>query len=354
MHKMTRFLLSLLAVAAMAAGCSKSDGTDPAPAPSPQGGTPIAVHGKALTVESKAPFEGTIQGGNTLKALVLGSQTTGDYTTAYCKGTMTFNDESSSVGYDAEGFSGTKAYPAGGSNLFLAGLYPIDGQFTSQNWTVNGTTAAYTFTGVEDVMSAPQVTTTKTQADAGTYQTLAFSHQLTLLEVQVVAEDASAATAWGKLQEVKLTGTFGNVATVTLATGAAALSGTVEGWPVYDATAHTAITGADISIPAATDHSTTAKIKESATKVGYTMVAPITATGTGDFMVAVTTLPAGGSSTTKSGISIDLKDTAGSTFTGDTKGKKFVITLIFRAKDIQAVGSVTDWVDGGSADADVD
>lgn len=350
---MTRFLLSLLAVAAMASGCSKNDGTTPTPAPQPDG-TPIAVCGKALTVSSKAPFEGTIGNTNTLKALVLGSQTTGDYTTTYCKGTMTFSDQSSSVGYDADGFSGTKAYPAGGSDLFLAGLYPIDGQFTGQNWTVNGTTAAYTFTGVEDVMSAPQVTTTKTQADAGTYQTLAFSHQLTLLEIQVVAEDAGAATAWGTLQEIKFTGTFGNTATVTLASGESVISGSAAGWKIYDATTHNAITGASITIPTATDHTTTEKIKESAEKVGYTMVAPITATGTGDFTASVTTLPSGGTSTTKAGISIDLKNTTGTTFTGDTKGKKFVVTLIFRAKDIQAVGSVTDWVDGGSADADVD
>ena len=83
---MTRFLISLLAVAAMAAGCSKNDGGDPAPEPA--GGKPIAVCGKALTVSSKAPFEGTIGGANTLTALVLGSQTDGNYTTAYCKGIL--------------------------------------------------------------------------------------------------------------------------------------------------------------------------------------------------------------------------------------------------------------------------
>lgn len=349
---MTRFLISLLAVAAMAAGCSKNDGGDPAPEPA--GGKPIAVCGKALTVSSKAPFEGTIGGANTLTALVLGSQTDGNYTTAYCKGTMTFSDENSTVGYDAGEFTGSKAYPADGSSLYLTGLYPSDGLFSGQSWTAVGTTAAYTFTGVEDVMTAAQVTTDKTKADAGSYETLTFNHRLTLLEVQVVAESESAANAWGKLQEVKLTGAFNNTATVTLATGAAALSGSADGWKIYDAATHAAITGAEIAIPAAEDNSTTDKIKESATKVGYTMVAPITADGTGDFTASITTLPDGGSATTKAGISIDLKNTAGASFTGDTQGKKFVVTLIFRAKDIQAVGSVTDWVAGGSADVDVD
>ena len=349
---MMRYLISLLAVAAMAAGCSKNDGGTPSPEP-PQG-TPIAVHGKALTVTSKAPFEGTLGGGKSLTALVLGSKTTGDYTTPYSKGTMTFSDESSSVGYNAEGFSGSKAYPADGSNVYLAGLYPADGEYTGQNWTSIGTTASYTFTGVEDVMTAAQVATTKTGADAGTYAPLVFNHRLTLLEVQVVAEDDAAAAAWGKLQEVKLTGTFTNTATVTLSTGGAAFSGSAPGWPVYDATSNAAITGATITIPAATDKTTPDKIKESAQKIGYTMVAPITADGTGDFTASVTTQPDGGSATTKSGISIDLKDTAGAAFTGDTQGKKFVVTLIFRAKDIQAVGKVTDWVVGGSADVDVD
>ena len=349
---MKRIFLSLFAVAAMAAGCSKNDGGVPAPEPSK--GTLIAVQGKALTVSSKAPFEGTIAGDNTLKAFVLGSQTAGNYTTAYSKGTITFGDESSTVGYDADGFTGSKAYPADGSDLYLAGLYPIDGQFSGLNWTVSGTTVAYTFTGVEDVMAAAQIATNKTKADAGTYETLTFNHQLTLLEIQVVAEDAGAAAAWGALQEVKLTGSFTNTATVTLAAGTAAYSGSATDWPVYDATSNAAITGASITIPAAADNSTTEKIKESAVKVGYTMTAPITATGTGDFTASVTTLPAGGAATTKGGISIDLKNTAGATFTGDTKGKKFVVTLIFRAKDIQAVGSVKDWVPGGSADADVD
>lgn len=86
----------------------------------------------------------------------------------------------------------------------------------------------------------------------------------------------------------------------------------------------------------------------SATEVVYTMVAPITADGTGDF--ASIDPSRRESATTKAGdISSTSKGTSGDKFYGRYPRQVRSHADLPRTKDIRPVGSVTDWVTGGGA-----
>lgn len=335
---MKKNLFLILAAAAMVAGCSKGE---PGTIPDNSSQTPIAVTGQSMSVDTRAAFEGEVSASNTLTALVAASLTEDDYTTQYALGTMTFGVAGTAVSYASDA-TGNKNYPANEStSVYLAGLYPATG------WGSYSTTAAITFSGKEDVMSAPQVSTTKADAIQDNYPAMVFSHLLTKLDIKVVAESADAAAAWGTIKEITLTksqanATFCNVATVTLKDGAATFAGTAASWPIYD-NSDNAITAGSIKIPTV------------AASVGYTLVAPITATQSADddFMVGIKTMR-NGVEYTKSNIGVTLQTTEGADFSGSTAGRSFVVTLTFKAKNIQATASVTPWVNGGNANSDVE
>lgn len=339
---MKHLFVSLLAVAAMAS-CSKNDSVT---APEgPQGdAVEIKATSKALSIESKAPFEGEIGDNGSLTARILVSVTQDNYTTTYKDDNMTFTDN----GITEVGFATPAYYPADGSPLYLCGLYPAD-----QNWQNPTTTADYTFDGKTDIMAAAQVSSSKTAAQAGTYPTLAFKHLLTKLVVKAVAEDQAAIDAWGDVTAIVLTKAEGNnpytKATVTLASGTAAtgtaFATTLTAFPFYTMMGETyndvAFTGQ------------TCALTTTAANIAYSMVAPITATGTGDFKLKITTQK-GSETALENEVTIDLKDTAGSAaFTGDTQNKSFVITLTFKATEIKAKATVGAWEEGGSAGAEL-
>lgn len=334
---MKKSLSLILVVASLASGCIRnvSDTT------TDNKETPIAVTGRSLGIDTKASFEGEVSASNIITALVPASLTDGDYSTQYALGTMTFGIPNEAVGY-ASDVAGNKNYPANEAlTVYLVGLYPSTG------WASYGANAAISFTGKQDVMAAPQVSTTKTEAINGTFRNLTFEHLLTKLEINVVAENDAAARAWGTIKEIKLVKsqanpTFNNTATVNLKTGAAVFSGATTSWAVYDRNDN-AITASALSIPTIP------------AKAGYTLVAPITATSAADadFTIGVTTT-LGGVDYTKNDIIITLKDKDGNDFAGFTAGKSFVLTLTFRSKGIQASASVSPWENGGSADADID
>lgn len=349
---MKKFILSTLLLAAAAAatvGCSKGENTGTEPK-TPEG--EITLRGRSLGVESRAPFDGAISTTNKLTAYVVGSLTSTNYQTPYVGGSVTFADQSALARF-ADGFTGSNSYPASG-DVFLCGLYP------DANWTINaadGLTADYTFVGHQDLMAAGEVSTSKDDAKQSVYPALEFKHLLTRVELQVVAESAESAAAWGTLSDISLVGSFHSVATVTLFGGtaaqASAFSTPVTGWAVYEPASDTKF-ATPVAIAAAVDNSTNDKIIESAKAVGYTMLAPSVATGTGDFTISVTTkFDDQAAPITISDIKVGLKDKQNNAFTGDTQGKKFTITLIFRASDIKATAKVTDWVDGGSGNGEI-
>lgn len=329
-----QFMMAALAAAALLASCSKDAGTDPVPVP----GTPDAIRAtaKSLTIEtstmpgSKAAY--TAENADGLKAAVYGSKTTGDYSSTYVSGTMTFKagtESGDAVAFDT-GATGSTSLPADKSSVFLTALYPSD----DVTWSALGTTATVTFTGKEDIMASAQSEVAKDGGSGGkaAFGTFAFKHLLTRIDVTIKGEDESAVAAWGEVQSVKLTkvksvATFSNQAAVTLADGTAAtgsaFSGSASGWSFY--------TDADAA-PASKALTTS--------QVAYatTMMAPFTAANSGDLTLEIVTKTASGSAVTST---VDVKvPTDGGT---DTQGKAYSINLVFKKADISGVATVQGW-----------
>lgn len=300
----------------------------------------------ALSVESvtktstRASFDGLISSGNTLTARVLAATSSGTYTTPYADGTMTFSDN----GTTAVGFATPQYYPANNNNIYFCGLYPATG------WAGTPTTiASLTFDGTQDVMAAPEVFSNKDEAKAAplnpsNYKQLNFKHLMTQLVIKVVAENQAAIDAWGHLTAITLTKAGGNNPStkvdVTLLSGTAATgsafslpSTPFKFWvlPVVS-NPETAFSSQDVELATAP-----------AVAVAYSIVCPVEATGTDDYTLSVSTVNSG----TAVSVPVNLKTTANADYTGDTQGKKFEVTLTFKATEIMAQGAVTDWVSDG-------
>lgn len=312
----------------------------------------IMATSKALTIETRAPFEGSIASNNTLTAVVLGSTTAADYTTRYCDGTITFADDTNAKGFDTT----PKYYPVSDATVYFCALYPT----ALADWKNIATTAKYTFDGKTDVMAAAEVSGKKSTAMAGTVPSFTFNHLLTKLIVKVKAHDEAAQNVWGDITGISLVkannGDVFDTAEVTLATGAAATgtafsNATADGMAFYriDAAAYTdnAVDDADNKIVLTTD----------AVEAAYSLVAPIIAeNGVKHFALKVDT-KLGETVTTKE-VSFDLyKAKVGeedpAVFSGDTQGKAFEITLTFKATEIVATATVTDWVKGGNTEVPI-
>mgnify|MGYP000668825462 CR=1 FL=1 len=332
---MKKVFLSALAIAAMAS-CSKTELSN-----TPDGSVEIKAKSTALSISTKSPYEGTISSGNPLTAQVLVSKTDGKYTSRYCDGEMTFSDD----GTTEASFATPQYYPADGSVLYLCGLYPSD----LGGWGTVTESASRTFDGKTDIMAAAQQQSSKSEAQTGTYPTMQFKHLLTKLVVKLVAEDDAAVTAWGNVTDISLVGVNGSQkpyskVEVALRDGTAvtgsAFSTTVENFSFYTMTENTYN---DVAFSAQT-----LALTKTAANAAYSLVAPITATGTGDFKLRITTQKDADSPLVNE-VAVDLKDTSSSTFTGDTQGKAFEITLTFKATEIQAKASVKEWENAGTS-----
>lgn len=343
---MKKSILSLLAVAAMVS-CTQNEVTDQSQSEIKFRSTTLAID--ALT---RAPFEGDITTGtNELTALVIGKlDATTDYTaaTAYSNGTMIFKDETTAVGYEADN-SGKSYYPANGDQLDFVALYPATG------WGSITSTAAFTFTGCEDVMAAAEQSASKTTV---TPPAFVFNHLLTKLDIVLKAEDQAAIDAWGainKIELVKAAGANPNTKVeVTLATAEALVGNfatSVTNYSCYEMSATGTGTVADPYVRTYTDNAYTGKtyaLTADPVFQAYSLVAPITATGTNDFTFRVYAAGApevtlgDGSKVKYLDVNVDLKK-SGTAYTGYTQGKAFTITLLFKAKTITATADVTGW-----------
>lgn len=324
-----RFLTVAFA-AAMLASCSKDAGTDPAPVPG--GPDAIRATAKSLTIEtnatpgSKAAYTGETADG--LKAAVYGSKTSGNYSSTYVAGTMTFKageTQGDAVSFDT-GATGSTSLPADKSSVFLTALYPSDAM-----WSGLGTTATLTFTGKEDIMASAQSEVAKgggSESGKAAFATFAFKHLLTRIDVTIQGEDESAVAAWGEVQSVKLTGTFKNQVAVTLADGkaatASAFSGSASGWTFYTA---------EDGVPASQALTTAEK-----TAYATTMTAPFTATGSEDLTLEVVTKTGSGAPVTST-VKVNVPTEGGT----DTQGKAYSINLVFKKADISGVATVEGW-----------
>ena len=312
----------------------------------------IMATSKALTIETRAPFEGQIAEENKLTAVVLGSTTTADYTTRYCDGEMTFTDDNTT----AVSFATPQYYPVSDATIYLCALYPT----ALADWKDIATTAKYTFDGKTDVMAAAEVNGKKSTAMAGTVPSFEFKHLLTKLVVKVKAENEAAQNVWGDITGITLVkamnGDVFDTAEVTLATGAAA-TGTAFSNPATDGMAFYRIDAAAYTDNAVDDADNKIALTTTAEEVAYSLVAPITAeNGVKHFTLSVDTKL--GETVTTREVSFDLyKAKVGeedpAVYSGDTQGKSFEATLTFKATEIVAKATVTDWVKGGNSEVEI-
>ncbi len=338
----------MLAVVAMAS-CSKSELT---PRPEVAGDVEIKAGSSVLSIDTKKPYEGTISNTNKLTAYVMASMTTQKYLSTDAAswkgdGTMEFD------GTNAASFSPTALYyPADKTELvYLVGLVPSD----KTKWTPDATNGAYmtcAINGCTDIMTAPEVSTKKEDAQTGGsgYKDLAFKHVLTKLDVSVVAENQDAIDAWGDITEIQLVNEKNNdtpkdVCKVTF-------NGNVISFEDSASSAHK-IPFYDASTSGYTDTpiSSTDKITLTTTETlaAYSMVGAVTiASGDVIKLNVITTKLSGGYT-----VPVTLKNASATDFTGTTAGNQFDITLKFKATEIKATGSVTDWTSNGDYEAEI-
>ena len=355
---MKKLFFSLLAVAAMAS-CSKSELAD-RPDNTP---VEIAVNGINVTAQSRAPFEGSIASDNTLLAKVLVSKTAGNYVTIW----NTADDQMLFTDANQVGFQTTPSYfPTDGSEVSLIGFYPSTGWVNVHSGTATNN-FDYTIDGKSDVMFAKEVKTKKSEALAGTYPTLAFEHQLTQLVIKVEAESAAAAAAtsaggWGKVTDICLVAA--NKKDIPPVVRVAATSGTVtyrsdeatdedlESLPCYivdeDGTfTDDAFAPIEMAYPTEADAATF-----EAPAVAYSLVRPVTTANVSKdhytLLVKTESEPNGRE------VLVTLKDSSDVDFVSPTTGYAFNITLTFKATDIEAKATVTEWKQGGNTSIDIE
>ena len=362
---MKKLFFSLLAVAAMAS-CSKSELAD-RPDNTP---VEIAVNGINVTAQSRAPFEGSIASDNTLLAKVLVSKTTKSYTTIWntADDQMLFSDDNATQ----VGFQTTPAYfPTDGSDVYLIGFYPSTGWNNVANG-VSSNNFDYVIDGKSDVMYAKEQKTNKAEAQAGTYPTLEFNHQLTQLVIKVQAENEAAAAAttaggWGKITDISIVKANKKVIQPVLRVNATNGSVTfrseensdgeeleLASLPCYivdeDGTfTDNVFTSIEMTYPTDANAATF-----EAPAVAYSLVRPVTTANVVKdhytLLVKTESEPNGREIL----VTLNTSDATPVAFESPTTGYAFNITLTFKATDIEAKATVTAWKQGGNTSVDIE
>lgn len=335
---MKKVLLPLFA-AAMLTACSNED----MPQTAGQGGegdnVEIKMSTTALDIDVKKPFDGGINASNTLGALVVVSSTSGAYNgTPYAKGQMIFSDTQTAKTFESAGFSGNRMYPASDSEqLYVRGFYP----YSADAWSFDATSATFTVDGKSDIMTTTEMTTSKGQAKEGTYPQLAFTHQLTKLIFKVKAADTQSEQT--KVNKMVLSGIqeekIPTTCKLTFSGNAVAFSGEAETLPVYQDGTDNSFTGLS------------QELTSTATEVAYVLCPPIANPNTDkDYQLTVTY-----ADNVERTVDIDLKENGNSnSFSQNTAGYAFTVTLEFKATEIKATATVTDWVPGGETTVPID
>ena len=361
-------VILMLAVAAMAS-CSKSD-VETRP--------DLTIKTRSNAVEAVAGtrvYEGQIAAANTLTAKVLASKTQGQYgANLYAEGTMTFNDQTTAVAFDA-GANGSTFYPANGDKIYLFGLYPSDAA-----WTVENDNSGFTcaIDGKTDLMVAKELETSKADAPSA-YKQFVFDHILTRLDLLVVAEDQAAIDAWGEVTGIELTDvastasaytqphntckvpvTYAGTDITVVASNRPAYSGATTGVTMpfyfYDGTGATVADKYTTDLVDATNTIVlpNAKNGDAALRAAYSVIAPVTIRTLKAFKLKVTTTMSDGTVITKDGVTVELVDDEhDSIINGTTAGKYYTITLTFKSTEIKASATVNDWVEGVEGTGDV-
>ena len=238
-------------------------------------------------------------------------------------------------------------YPKSGTPVYFIGLHPQTG------WQVNaeGTQAAITIDGSQDVMFAPRI--------YGTYandsKSLPFNHLLTWLKINIKAEDATTIAAWGKITSMKITSN--DKVVIDLGAQDSNLDCVSYGYSDNDNTLLPVRYVANDNEFPGTDGYT---MKTSFDNVAYVLCAPVDATEkdvvegkdvtTAEYTLHIET------EKRKIELPIDLKKNNDTFFTENTRSKHFTLNLTFKMGNtivITATLQVTDWKHGGTSNNDV-
>ena len=91
-----------------------------------------------------------------------------------------------------------------------------------------------------------------------------------------------------------------------------------------------------------------------AVEAAYSLVAPIIAGNSADHFTLKVSTDLDGTPTVKEvSLKLSTADEIPVVFTGDTQGQAFEITLTFKATEIVATATVTDWVKGGNTEVPI-
>ena len=256
-------------------------------------------------------------------------------------------------------------YPGDDSHVYFIGLHPNAGWSSNTDGTSN-TSTSFTFNGSHDLLYAPQVSgnlSASVATPTPTQPQLHFFHLLTHLRVKVFAEDASVASSWGKLTNLKLTSQQKSL-TIDLSS-VPDISSDVFATRQSNVEAKVTFSGAMEDLPffyRGTDNTFTATypsgyaLSTSSTEVAYILCAPTNATAgdvgsrTNEYVLELITENRSGVT-----VNVDLKTADNTWFTGSTMGHQFVIELKLCAGGyISASASVTDWTTGGYVTVNVE
>ncbi len=379
----------MLAVVAMAS-CSKSELTT-----RPEVAGDVEIMAGSKVINTRKPFEGTLDdtAEKTLEAYVMATKLDVANSNAYvsyadanvaAKGYMTFKSDAAqtagkypvaAVGFQNYNSDAVPAlvddpqfYPANDNPLYMVGLIPS----TITEWAMDADSknADHTIDGKTDIMTDAATTMNdgssvirKSTASTTVYPAFTFEHQLTLVNVKVVTPSDKEQAAWGKITKIELIGVNGvtdgvnNKCTVKLEDATATFSGAgatvVIPFYAYDATDKYTdlLVSTDTEKTSDADHCYGAVEipTTTAAQVAYAMIAPFEVTSAGSAPVNLTLKVYTEKNT--DGVEAEVKHlyntaytpTSTDYFSGNTKGKKFDITLEFKGKPIVASATVDDW-----------
>jgi hypothetical protein len=368
----------VLMVAALLSGCTKSE------LATPQGGDESGEIGvrssvAGMVASTRQPYgtEATTPGNenlvaNPLQALVVTSLEPHDYkmgvatdpvsegtTKLYGYGKMTFKGEDNAkyekpMDYGEFKFHNYGEPGATGEEKlhYMTGLYPyyapwvydaLNGEFT------------LTLTGKEDVMLAPEVSTTykavkNAGKGSGTYAELSFAHQLTLLKLAFIKEDKDDFPITLKAIRV-LSQKQTARAKISQASPEIVFEGNVISYPCYRwDTDNTVATVGDYDVPRADTNPD---------PYAYVLVPPVTASnidGTDEYVFEYDYEDEYGDTKTDQEVGVNLgevyRDATG-VVDGSTKGKAYLITFKFTDGNCRCTAKATQWGTGPSSSFEI-
>lgn len=350
--KMLKKSAFLLLAAATVASCSQSEIMEK---PGQVTGNEEITLRSVTRSATRAAYNGELSTDNPLTALVLGSETVGDYSTIWSNGTMTFTGSTDGIPYNKPLNNGNSQFPTG-DKVYLVGLYPE--VFGTGGWDLASGSATITLTGKEDIMFAPEVEATKAGVAALQFATLAFEHELTKMDIRFRATEADMYNVTSVRLVKAANAGIKPEASVNLATGALSFAGTaVDALTCYSLAvdAENKATYSDDAFAGNYDVTTDAEYK------AYVLAPAVEATEANENEYAFEIVYSKGGAAAQTVVKdIDLKQvlasgaTTAEAFVGSTRGYSFSILLSFNNGEINATATVKDWSEGGETIVELD